>query len=677
MAKVDVYSIFSTSCSVRLLELDTEWEGGDRKVYYRVLDEDDVVQQTITTTLTGAPSEGGYASITGLSPSTTYTILCTVFNSQSQLLATIRSDSFTTNSSSSGGIVVDFGGIYVVQPVRGVKKANVFFEGTNLTGATYYITVYDVDTDKWWPKASGVIDEDVLENGVEIEFDDYGEFGIGCSLVIGETTFTSDDWWINIREWSSSDGPVSYIEVTQNGITGKYGSLFIYSPSIYITKEEGFDFSFFQGADYELEVEPYAGTYYDGSIDMYVTMYDFSCTQLSIDKDYEEHSIVFTFKYTYGSTEWNKVTKCNVFYPPDRLDALHAYRYNGYIYLTWSRPTYTAGLTARYSIYINNKDVTTNIPSTEQKNDETLTADREFQTTAEFGQDYTCEVELYYRKYQSSSYRYSWYNTVYWTGISAPPRPVLKSISSNGTLVSGSWGLKNTLVDKYLSNFHVYISLYPKDGSEPIATYESVGAISGDFQFQNIPSGEYEIRASSVIFPEAGGAVWSVIDSGDKGEENNGDYKYILTQDITVNNSIIVGLWDWDASNGTASNLQVQNAYSAINKVGGFGISDFSYLVWNDLVDKTYSAAQADNGEWLTAKSDGSATYLSYDETMMTSDDRTLTADRFNALKFNIGAPTNSPGTGIDDVSSGDVVYGWYFTTLTSALNTWINNING
>lgn len=53
----------------------------------------------------------------------------------------------------------------------------------------------------------------------------------------------------------------------------------------------------------------------------------------------------------------------------------------------------------------------------------------------------------------------------------------------------------------------------------------------------------------------------------------------------------------------------------------------------------------------------------------MTSSDKTLTAARFNSVRYNIGAHYS---TGISEVASGDPVLGSYFTTLTTKLNEWI-----
>ena len=67
-----------------------------------------------------------------------------------------------------------------------------------------------------------------------------------------------------------------------------------------------------------------------------------------------------------------------------------------------------------------------------------------------------------------------------------------------------------------------------------------------------------------------------------------------------------------------------------------------------------------------------STKYASYADTKMSSSDKALTAKRFNSLRYNIG---RSYSTGINEVSSGDIVYAWYFTTLARCMNEWIDQI--
>lgn len=121
--------------------------------------------------------------------------------------------------------------------------------------------------------------------------------------------------------------------------------------------------------------------------------------------------------------------------------------------------------------------------------------------------------------------------------------------------------------------------------------------------------------------------------------------------------------WDWNKSNGSATATQTKKAYTAITSNGY--VSDFSYKVWNDMVDKTKEALDACGENW-------DSTYATYANTKMSSSDKVLTAKKFNSLRYNIGS---HKATGITDKSKDEYVYGEYFTILTDKLNAWINSI--
>lgn len=118
--------------------------------------------------------------------------------------------------------------------------------------------------------------------------------------------------------------------------------------------------------------------------------------------------------------------------------------------------------------------------------------------------------------------------------------------------------------------------------------------------------------------------------------------------------------WDWRMSNGLASAEATIKAYNAVTSNGS--LLDFSYLVWNDMVDKVKAILDHKGYSWAT-------TFATYSETKMSSSDKNLTAKRFNSLRFNIGSHYS---TGIETVDPGDTVYGWYFTKLTECMNHMI-----
>ena len=150
----------------------------------------------------------------------------------------------------------------------------------------------------------------------------------------------------------------------------------------------------------------------------------------------------------------------------------------------------------------------------------------------------------------------------------------------------------------------------------------------------------------------------------------NSDGEVSETSDwIDVYTGTTLSPWSWTSSNGDATAAQTKAAYNAVyngGKKSGGSVSDFSYLVWNDMCAKVQEIFDyAGNGSW-------SSTYATYNNTRMTSSSKTLTAKRFNSLRFNIGSYVS---TGISEVSSGDVVKGEYFLTLAECLNEWISTV--
>lgn len=127
--------------------------------------------------------------------------------------------------------------------------------------------------------------------------------------------------------------------------------------------------------------------------------------------------------------------------------------------------------------------------------------------------------------------------------------------------------------------------------------------------------------------------------------------------------SIVV--WSWSESNGSASKEQTIKAYNATSVKGA--VSDFSHLVWNDMVDKCKEILDAINSSW-------DSRYASYTNTKMTTSDRVLTAERFNSLRYNIGSHYS---TGIEEVAKGDIVYGGKVRSLGNFLIMWINELQG
>ena len=125
-----------------------------------------------------------------------------------------------------------------------------------------------------------------------------------------------------------------------------------------------------------------------------------------------------------------------------------------------------------------------------------------------------------------------------------------------------------------------------------------------------------------------------------------------------------VNKWSWFSSNGSATDLQTINSFGALRR--NEPTINFSYKVWNDMVDKVKEILDVADGSWYSD-------YATYANTRMSSSDRKLTAARFNSLRYNIGSRYS---TGIDEVNPGDPVLGSYFITLTDCINGWIDELS-
>lgn len=123
--------------------------------------------------------------------------------------------------------------------------------------------------------------------------------------------------------------------------------------------------------------------------------------------------------------------------------------------------------------------------------------------------------------------------------------------------------------------------------------------------------------------------------------------------------------WDWTKSNGSATTSATITAYNSL--YSGGRVSNFSYTVWNDMCDKTMEVLQYTGKTWSTYYG------LTLAQTKMSASNKTLTAARFNSLRYNISRIYPPPG--ITMVSKGDIVYASYFTTLTDSINIGIDNL--
>lgn len=124
--------------------------------------------------------------------------------------------------------------------------------------------------------------------------------------------------------------------------------------------------------------------------------------------------------------------------------------------------------------------------------------------------------------------------------------------------------------------------------------------------------------------------------------------------------SINVDTWSWTSSTARSK------AYSALTSNGSTG--NFSYSVWNEMCDKVKEVLDATGGSW-------DSTYASLSATKMTSSSKTLTAKRFNSLRYNIQKNVYVNASTVPAATTGDIVYGSYFTYLMTRVNVWINSL--
>ena len=223
-------------------------------------------------------------------------------------------------------------------------------------------------------------------------------------------------------------------------------------------------------------------------------------------------------------------------------------------------------------------------------------------------------------------------------------------------------------------------------GAMQIRRYSVTFTESGTATFYTTGSLDtYGYLSTSTGFDSANGKPTSILAENDDGDSTNFSISYDVTAGTTYyvwvrplsstgsgstvlnisvpDKTISIAKWSWTASNGNASASLTQAAYSAVaNKTA---VTNFSYLVWNDLCDKVKEILDATGGSW-------DSTYATYANTKMASSNKTLTATKFNSLRYNIGSHYS---TGITEVYTNDDVLGSYFTKLASCINGWIDTL--
>ena len=139
--------------------------------------------------------------------------------------------------------------------------------------------------------------------------------------------------------------------------------------------------------------------------------------------------------------------------------------------------------------------------------------------------------------------------------------------------------------------------------------------------------------------------------------------------------------WDWEKSNGLASDTQTKLAYAMFTGKdyatgaaveGKRLVSNVSHLVWNDMVNKVKHIADYYAGDYNAGAWDSSIYNVSYEDTLMREyfvNGKTLTAGRFNSKRLN---SDNLRSTSIAEVESGEIVDGNLFVRMMEAINLYI-----
>lgn len=143
-------------------------------------------------------------------------------------------------------------------------------------------------------------------------------------------------------------------------------------------------------------------------------------------------------------------------------------------------------------------------------------------------------------------------------------------------------------------------------------------------------------------------------------QAKNGMYYIVGSVTVTVK----LSTWNWDSSNGTATAEETEKAYNAV--IGKGDVSDFSYKVWNDLVDKATGVAEAMGAT------------INIESCKMTSNNKTLTAAKFNPV-YGLAAYINTKDVAMItsvSVNARDPVRGKYFTNMADWINYRIGVIN-
>ena len=236
------------------------------------------------------------------------------------------------------------------------------------------------------------------------------------------------------------------------------------------------------------------------------------------------------------------------------------------------------------------------------------------------------------------------------------------------------WGISVNQNDMELN-----ISFTQPIGSSNESVSNWIDLINSDYEVKRstkIDHTNYE-RSCSFNLNGLSSGNYSLVIYSNNAATVNDNQSTLIHVDTPV--SIVTLLkWSWDHNTGSwndkyASAMKdtTQKAYKAVysNVAQDRKTTNFSHLVWNDLVD------------WLKYNLqmlDSSSSY-SVDGIKMSNSDKVLTADRYNSFKSLQNKLSEKMGKGnvlTTTVSKGDPVDGeGIFITLTDGINNYINNM--
>lgn len=259
----------------------------------------------------------------------------------------------------------------------------------------------------------------------------------------------------------------------------------------------------------------------------------------------------------------------------------------------------------------------------------TVTSNSAIFTGLNYGKTYTVTVSAFNDDETSGSVSASI--------TTAPARPEIISATQTSGVISGSWSLVG---ESPISD--VYVTLYNSNGNSVGDSYRLTfsNQTSGSFTFPQVADGTYVIQASSVLRLDNGGVIWSVRDGGDDGGSDNGEYKYISSDSITVSAANRPENWEWTTT----------ITPTAIIPMDQYGLHPVTAVEWNNFCNRI--------NEFRV--------YLGYSPYSFTtvSQYQALTSEIYNEAILAMRDIKR-----FSEVKKGDVINANRFTSLRDALN--------